>query len=139
MAATVETSALRAEFDGASGSLVRVCGRRDGVPAFVSNGGALWEVELKGGVKLTEQSLLKVGGRMESVDFNPAAQPVVSFVHDRKPMLARTDIPQDSPLDDGTVIAQYGKTKVYVNLGDVPRRVGPHDLASYGWKVEEVK
>ena len=68
-----------------------------------------------------------------------AAQPVVSFVHDRKPMLARTDLNPNSPLDDGAVIAQYGKTKVYVNLGDVPRTVGGKTLGPYGWQVEEVK
>ena len=68
-----------------------------------------------------------------------AAQPVVSFVHDRKPLLARTDIPHNSPLDDGTVIAQYGATKVYVNLGDVPRKVGGKALGPYGWQVEDVR
>lgn len=64
-----------------------------------------------------------------------AAQPVVSFVHDRKPLLARDDIAPDSPLDDGTVVAQYGGTKVYVNLGDVTRAVGPYVLGPYGWRV----
>lgn len=64
-----------------------------------------------------------------------AAQPVVSFVHDRKPMLARDDISHDSQLDDGTVVAQYGATKVYVNLGDVTRPVGPYELGPYGWRV----
>ena len=67
-----------------------------------------------------------------------AAQPVVSFVHDRKPLLARTDIPHNSPLDEGTVIAQYGNWKVYVNLGDVPRKVGGKNLGPYGWDVEKV-
>ena len=64
------------------------------------------------------------------------AQPVVSFRHDRGPLLARTDLPTNSPRDDGTVIAQYGATKVYVNLGDVPRTVGGHALGPYGWTVE---
>lgn len=66
-----------------------------------------------------------------------AAQPVVSFVHDRKPMLARTDIPQNSPLDDGTVITQYGKTKVYVNLGDVSRTVGGYAVFGVASKTGE--
>ena len=65
-----------------------------------------------------------------------AAQPVVSFRHDRGPLLARTDLPPNSPRDDGTVVAQYGTTKVYVNLGDVPRTVGGHALGPYGWTVE---
>ena len=46
---------------------------------------------------------------------------------------AGLDLNPNSPLDDGTVIAQYGKTKVYVNLGDVPRTVGGYavfDVAS---------
>lgn len=64
------------------------------------------------------------------------AQPVVSFRHDRGPLLARKDLPPNSPRDDGTVIAQYGATKVYVNLGDVPRTVGGHALGPYGWKIE---
>jgi len=66
-----------------------------------------------------------------------AAQPVVSFVHDRRPMLARKDIKPTSPLDDGTVVAQYGKIRVCVNLGDVPRNVGGHELGPYGWITEE--
>mgnify|MGYP004731121785 CR=1 FL=1 len=48
---------------------------------------------------------------------------------------ARDDIAPDSPLDDGTVVAQYGGTKVYVNLGDVTRAVGPYVLGPYGWRV----
>ena len=60
------------------------------------------------------------------------SQTVVLFVHDRKPMLARTDLDPRSPLDDGTVVAQYSTTKVYVNLGDVSRRTGPYDLGAYG-------
>ena len=64
-AATVETARLTAEFDDVSGSVVRVSGKGVGVPAFVANGGALWEVELAGGVKLTEKSLVKDGGSVE--------------------------------------------------------------------------
>ena len=48
-------------------------------------------------------------------------------------MLARDDISHDSPLDDGSVIAQYGQTKVYVNLGDITRPIGPYGLGPYGW------
>ena len=67
-----------------------------------------------------------------------AAKPVVSFRHDRSPLLARTDIPHASPLDDGAVIAQYGDVKVFVNLGNVPRNVGGHDLGPYGYRIVQV-
>jgi len=67
-----------------------------------------------------------------------AAQPVVSFVHDRRPMLARSDIKPTSPLDDGTVVAQYGATRVLVNLGNVPRTVGGRSLGPYGWAIERI-
>jgi len=46
---------------------------------------------------------------------------------------------RDASRSDGAVIAQYGRTKVYVNLGNVPRNVGPYALGAYEWKTEEVK
>lgn len=60
---------------------------------------------------------------------------VVSFSHDRGPLLARGGDPRDR-LDDGIVRAQYGDVRLLVNLGNVPRTVDGRQLAPYGWFIE---
>ena len=64
-----------------------------------------------------------------------AGQPLVSFRHDRAPLLARGGN-LARVTDDGTIEAQYGDVKVLANLGDVPRTVGGKRLAPYGYHVE---
>ena len=60
---------------------------------------------------------------------------VTEFVHDRSPLFAR-GIDPATPSDDGTVVATYGGVRFLVNLGDVPRTIGGHRLAPYGWWIE---
>ena len=57
------------------------------------------------------------------------------FVHDRSPLFARPIDPASYD-DDGIVEAEYGDCRFSVNLGDVPRTVGGHPLAPYGWWIE---
>jgi len=61
-----------------------------------------------------------------------ATKKLMSFRHDQRQMLARGPH-ENTDADDGEVVAQYGQTKVYVNLGDVNRKVGPFELGPYGW------
>jgi len=63
-----------------------------------------------------------------------AGQPLVSFRHDRRPLLAAGGNLARAT-DDGTIEAQYGDVKVLANLGDVPRTVGGQRLGPFGYHV----
>lgn len=66
-----------------------------------------------------------------------AGQPLVSWRHDRGPMLARRGFDPCDGTDDGIVVARWGGgIRCLVNLGDVPRTVEGVDLEPYGYRVE---
>ena len=66
-----------------------------------------------------------------------AGQPLVSWRHDRGPMLARRGFDPCDGADDGIVVARWGGgIRCLVNLGDVPRTVEGVDLEPYGYRVE---
>jgi hypothetical protein len=65
-----------------------------------------------------------------------AGRKLVSFRHDRSPLLRRKDINPATRLDDGVICAEYdGGARVAVNLGDVPRAVNGRLLAPYGYLI----
>lgn len=65
-----------------------------------------------------------------------AGRKLISFRHDREPLLARKDVNPSTRDDDGVVYAEYeGGAKAIVNLGNVPRTLGAHKLAPYGYFV----
>ena len=65
-----------------------------------------------------------------------AGKKLVSWTHDRAPLLSRTDVDPASGLDDGTVVAEWeGGIKVLANLGNVCRKVRGVWLAPYGYRV----
>lgn len=65
-----------------------------------------------------------------------AGKKLLSWTHDRAPLLSRTDIDPASGLDDGTVVAEWeGGIRVLANLGNVRRKVRGVWLAPYGYRV----
>ena len=78
--------------------------------------------------------------REEPVGTGPnviAGQPLVSWRHDRGPMLARRGFDPCDGTDDGIVVARWGGgIRCLVNLGDVPRTVEGVDLEPYGYRIE---
>ena len=65
-----------------------------------------------------------------------AGRKLVSFRHDRTPLLSRTDVDSATREDDGVVFAEYeGGARVIVNLGNVSRTVLGKKLAPYGYFI----
>ena len=63
-----------------------------------------------------------------------AGRKLLSFRHDRSPLLARDDIEASSLNDDGVVLAEYeGGLRLAVNLGEVARTVDGCALPPYGF------
>ena len=78
----------------------------------------------------------KLHGIQQQVVARYAGRKLISFRHDRTPLLARDDVDAASPCDDGVVRAEYeGGMRLVVNLGDVARTVDGCALPPYGFAV----